>query len=252
MSFEVAADAYDRFMGRFSAPLARQFADWARLDASRALLDVGCGPGALASVLAGRFAAPAVAAVDTSESFVEAARGRLPGVDVRLAGAEELPFADDSFDAALAQLVVHLMADPAAGAREMVRVTRPRGVVAACVWDFAGGRAPHTAFFGAFASVVPGVEDETRRLGVRDGDLVRLLVASGCRDVEQGELTVSVTSPTFEEWWEPYTLGVAPAGRQLATLDAPTRERVRLRALDALGPGPIAIEATAWAARGRA
>lgn len=248
--FDVAAEAYDRFMGRFSVPLAALFADWAGVAPPARALDVGCGPGALTTVLADRLGAASVSAVDPSRSFVTAARERLAGVDVGVASAEALPFSDDSFDVALAELVVHFMTDAAAGVAEMVRVTRPGGVVAACVWDFAGGRAPQTAFFRAFADIVPDVEDETRRAGGADGDLVRLLRAAGCRDVAQTELTVSIASATFEDWWAPYTLGVAPAGRQLADLDDVQRERVRLRAIDVVGPGPIRTTATAWAARG--
>ena len=108
------------------------------------MLDVGCGPGALTSELVARVGAVNVVAVDPSVMFVEAARSRHPGVDVRQAAAERLPFTDDEFDAALAQLVVHFMTDPVAGLTEMARVTRPEGVVAACVWDHAGdgGRWP--------------------------------------------------------------------------------------------------------------
>jgi ubiquinone/menaquinone biosynthesis C-methylase UbiE len=153
MSFNVSADAYLRFMGRYSEPLAAQFADLAGIRAGQRLLDVGCGPGALTAELAGRAGPEAVSAVEPSGSFVAAARERLPGVDIRQAAAEQLPFGDAAFDAALAQLVVHFMADPVAGLREMGRVTRPGGVVAACVWDHAGGRGPLSAFWRCANSI---------------------------------------------------------------------------------------------------
>src|SRR2546429_992634 len=104
MSFTVGADAYDRFMGRYSVPLAPKFADFAKVAPGQRVLDVGCGPGALTAELVGRLEEPAVSAVDPSESFVAAARARHPGVSVQRATAEQLPFADDAFDAALAQL----------------------------------------------------------------------------------------------------------------------------------------------------
>src|SRR5918992_5708725 len=138
MSFAAGAQAYDRFMGRYSVPLAPKLADFAGVDAGQRVLDVGCGPGALTTELVGRVGPAFVAAVDPTEGFVEAARERHPGVDVRVARAEQLPYADDTFDAALAQLVVHFIADPVAGLRDMGRVTREDGVVAACVWDHAG------------------------------------------------------------------------------------------------------------------
>ena len=144
MSFEVAASAYDRFMGRYSAPLAPALADLAAVEPGRRVLDVGCGPGALTAELVQRVGPASVSAVDLSESFVAEARRRHPGVDVHQAPAERLPFGDDAFDAALAQLVVHFMADPVAGLREMGRVTRTDGIVAACVWTTPGaaGRSP--------------------------------------------------------------------------------------------------------------
>ena len=138
-------------MGRYSVGLTAQLADLAGVTAGRRALDVGCGPGALTRELVARLGSDRVAAADPSEPFVAAARERNPGVDVRLAAAEALPFDDDAFDAALAQLVVHFMKDPVAGLREMARVTRPGGVVAACVWDHAGGQGPARRVLGGRA-----------------------------------------------------------------------------------------------------
>ena len=121
MSFDVSADAYLRFMGRYSEPLAVQFADLAGIQPGQRLLDVGCGPGALTAELVRRAGVQAVSAVEPSASFAAAARERLPGVDVRQAAAEQLPFPDGGFDTALAQLVVHFMTDPVRGLRERCR-----------------------------------------------------------------------------------------------------------------------------------
>ena len=167
MSFDVAADSYDRFMGRYSTPLAPELADFADIGDEEAVLDVGSGPGALTGELVRRLGTDAVAAVDPSEPFVAAARTRYPGVDVHLASADELPFPDGGFDAALAQLVVHFMPDPVAGLTEMARVTRLDGVVAACVWDLAGGRAPLSPFWRAARELDPGVADESGLAGAR-------------------------------------------------------------------------------------
>src|SRR5687768_1021997 len=155
MSFNVSADAYARFMGQFSEPLATHFVEYAGVRAGQRALDVGCGPGALTAPLVDRLGADAVAAIDPSAPFVEAARERFPGVDVRSGAAENLPFSDNEFDLTLAQLVVHFMADPVAGLREMGRVTRPGGVVAACVWDHAGDGGPLSAFWQAVRETDP-------------------------------------------------------------------------------------------------
>src|SRR6266566_9702801 len=121
MSFNVSADAYLRFMGRYSEPLAAQFADLAGVRRGQRVLDVGCGPGALTAELVRRAGADAVSAVEPSASFAAAARDRLPGVDIRLSAAEKLPFPGGTFDTVLAQLVVHFMTDPVRGLCEMSR-----------------------------------------------------------------------------------------------------------------------------------
>jgi SAM-dependent methyltransferase len=252
MSFAVGAEQYDRFMGRYSGPLAPVFADFAGVVAGERVVDVGCGPGALTVELVGRLGADAVSAVDPSESFVVAARERHPGVDVQQAAAEELPFADDAFGAALAQLVVHFMAAPVAGLSEMARVTSAGGVVAACVWDHAGGRGPLSVFWDAARELDPDVHDESRLAGARQGHLVELFEAAGLRDVEEGDLSVDVQHPSFEEWWEPFTFGVGPAGGLVARLDPDRRAQLRERCRERLASAPFVVSAHAWAARGRA
>src|SRR6476659_8898982 len=106
-------------MGRWSVPLAKVTVDRLDLDGVARVLDVGCGPGALTGALVDRLGTDRVCAADPAPSFVRALGERLPGVDVHRAAAEQLPFPDDAFDACLAQLVVHFMADPEAGVREM-------------------------------------------------------------------------------------------------------------------------------------
>src|SRR5688572_2898353 len=210
MAFDVAAESYDRFMGRYSTQLSAQLADLAGVAAGQRVLDVGCGPGALTAELVARLGAENVAAVDPSEPFVAAARERHPGVDVQLAPAEDIPHPDDSFDAALAQLVVHFMADAVAGIREMSRVTKPGGVVAASVWDMAGERAPISPFWIAARALKPDVQDEAARAGARQGHLTEIFESAGLREVEQAEQTAAVEYETFDEWWRPYTFGVGP------------------------------------------
>jgi SAM-dependent methyltransferase len=247
VSFDVSADAYDRFMGRYSRGLAPQLADFAGVAAGQRVLDVGSGPGALTVELAERVGPDAVVAVDPSAPFVDALRSRLPDVDASQASAEALPFADGAFDAALAQLVVHFMADPVAGLREMARVTRPGGVVAACVWDHAGERSPLAIFWRAAHDVDPGVHDESELAGAREGHLASLLREAGLAEVASGELEAPLTHRSFEEWWEPFTLGVGPAGRYVAGLSAAARDALRERCRALLPDAPRAV---AWAARG--
>lgn len=250
--FTVAADAYDRFMGRYSAPLAPLMVDYARVVPGQRVIDVGCGPGAMTTELVQRVGPDGVSAVDPSEPFVAAAKERHPGVDVRLASAEQLPFADDAFDGSLAQLVVHFMADPVKGLQEMGRVTRPGGVVAACVWDHAGGTGPLNPFWEVAHSLDAGVADESQLAGAREGHLSELFEQAGLRNIDEAALSVTVEHASFDDWWEPFTRGVGPAGAYMASLD-PERQ-ARLRELcgewfSAIGPSQTV---KAWAARGLA
>jgi SAM-dependent methyltransferase len=251
MSFDVAASAYGAFMGRFSEPLAQEFVAVADLETGQRALDVGCGPGALTEVLVELLGADNVAAADPSEPFVDHARTRLPGVDVRLAHAEDLPFPDATFDAALAQLVVHFMTDPVTGLREMGRVTRPGGVIAACVWDHAGGRGPLSTFWTAVRDLDPSARDESGLAGAREGHLGDLARQAGLVDVEESRIGVEVGFPGFEEWWAPYTMGVGPAGEYVAGLDEPRRTALRERCAELLPDPPFTVSASAWCVRAR-
>ena len=248
--FTAPADAYDRFMGKFSGPLAPLFCDFAGVEAGARVLDVGCGPGSLVGELVRRVGAENVMAVDPAEQFVAAAGARNPGVNVSRASAEELPFGDDEFDAALAQLVVHFMSDPVAGLSEMRRVTREGGRVAACVWDHGGGRGPLSPFWDAVHELDADAPDESQLAGARGGHLTELFGEAGLRDVHESSLEVAVHHARFEEWWEPFTFGVGPAGAYLSGLDDERRAAIRERCRQALGDGPVTITARAWDARG--
>ena len=252
MTFEVPAEGYDRFMGRYSTKLAPQLADLGEVRAGQRVLDVGCGPGALTAELVRRLGEAAVSAVDPSESFVAAARDRFPGVDVQLAAAERIPFGDSVFDSALAQLVVHFMADPVAGLREMRRVTCAAGVVAACVWDHAGERTPLAVFWQAARELDPDVHDESGLAGAREGHLGELLEEAGLTSIRVTTVEASVGFASFDEWWEPFTFGVGPAGAYARTLDEPERGQLRERCRQLLPEAPFTLRTVAWAARGSA
>lgn len=252
MSFEVSAQAYGAFMGRFAEPLAVRFADACGVAAGMSALDVGCGPGALTAVLVDRLGTDAVAAVDPSEPFVRAVRARLPGIDARLAGAEELPYGPDRFDAVLAQLVVHFMSDPVGGLAEMARVARPGGAVAATAWDHGGGRGPLAAFWTAARALDPDLPDESGLPGVQEGGLEALFASAGITGCTSTVLEVEVRHASFEQWWHPFTLGVGPAGDHVAGLAPGRREELRSRCAAALPQGAFSTRALAWTVIGRA
>lgn len=247
----MSAAAYDRFMGRYSERLAVGFAELVGATSGRRALDVGCGPGALTAELRRRLGPDAVTAVDPSASFVAAAGERFPGLPVQQASAEQLPFPDASFDLVLAQLVVHFMADPVTGLAEMARVARPGGTVAACVWDHAGSTGPLSAFWRSVTELDPRAADESERPGAAEGQLVELFARAGMPAATSGRLTVALDFPEFDDWWQPMTLGVGPAGAYVAGLDTPRRDALRERCRQVLGAGPFRVEASAWVASAR-
>jgi ubiquinone/menaquinone biosynthesis C-methylase UbiE len=251
--FDVPAESYDAFMGRYSRHLSAQLADLAGVEAGQHVLDVGSGPGALTVELARRLGPEAVTAVDPSDEFVLAVRSRVPGTTVVRGSAESLPLPDGAFDAALAQLVVHFMADPVAGLREMARVTRAGGAVAACVWDHsAGGSGPLSLYYEALHEVDPSRPAELQRPGTRPGHLAELFAAAGFDELEEATLTARVEHETFEDWWAPYELGVGTTAGVFAELGPERVARLRELCREALPPPPFTIEARAWAVCSRA
>jgi SAM-dependent methyltransferase len=252
VSFDVAAERYDAFMGRWSRLLAPALADLAGVAASTRVLDVGCGTGMLTAELVRRAGAACVAAADPSAPFVAAMRQRFPDVETSEAPAEALPYEDGRFDAALAQLVVHFLPDPVRGLGEMRRVTRPGGVVAACVWDFGGGRGPLGPFWEVARELRPGVDDERERAGTHEGQLPALFSAAGIDAVTATQLDVALDLPGFDAWWEPFTYGVGPAGQLVASLDDADRQWLREGCRRRLPDGAFQLTARAWAARGEA
>ena len=255
-TFRASADAYDRHVGRYGPALAAALIAFARVEPGMRALDVGCGPGALTTALAERLGVASVSAADPSEPFAEACRTRLPGVEVVVASAEALPFADHAFDAALSQLVVNFMGDPAAGVREMARVTRPGGVVASCVWDYAGEMTLLRAFWDAAREVDPeraAVADEGAVMRwCAEGDLAELWRDAGLSDVRFGQLVVRAGYADFEDLWSPLPTGVAPSGAFCKSLDDERRAALHdaYRRRLGVGEGPFELTARAWAVAG--
>jgi SAM-dependent methyltransferase len=253
-TFQKSGAAYDAFMGRYSRPLATLFADAAGVAAGQSALDVGCGPGALTAVLVERLGTDAVAAFDPSEPFVATCGARHPGVDVRHGRAEAIPFDDDRFDVALAQLVLHFVSDPAAAAGELRRVVRGGGVVAACVWDFAEEMEMLRCFWDAANATDPAAPDEARTLRFgRPGELADWLEDAGYADVTETTLAVASEYEDFDELWSGFLAGIGPAGAYCVSLPEARRSALRDELFRRVGEpaGAFTLGAMARTARGR-
>jgi SAM-dependent methyltransferase len=252
VTFATGIEAYARHVGRYTPALASAFCDAVGIAAGDAALDVGCGSGALLGELASRVGASAVAGVDPSEPFVAACQNALPGVDVQVGSAESLPFADSSFDVVLAQLVVNFMWDAVAGVSEMRRVARR--TVAACVWDYAGEMTMLRAFWDAALEIDPDAPDEGRVMRFCTlPELEELWERIGLRDVETGALVVAADYADFDDYWNPFTAGLAPSGAYCASLDDDRRAELREACFRRLGApsGPFRLTAKAWYVSGR-
>jgi ubiquinone/menaquinone biosynthesis C-methylase UbiE len=243
--FDVSEAAYDKFMGRYSVRLAPVFADFAGVEAGQRVLDVGAGTGALAAELARRELD--VAAVEPAPTFVAALRARLPSVDVRQAGAEDLPWPDASFDAALAQLVVTFMSNALAGVAEMRRVVRPGGVVAVCMWDREGmemlGAVNRTQ-----RALDPNRPTPEQLTLYRTREELESLVGEGA---QTELLEVESEYAGFDELWGTVVDGAGPAGAWAKSLDDEQRAAARDEMYRQVGSpsGAFTLTGRAWAVR---
>jgi SAM-dependent methyltransferase len=255
--FRGPAEIYDRFVGRYSPHLARAMCEAAQVRPGQRALDVGCGSGALVAALAEALGPENVTGVDPSEPFVEATRAKVPGARVVVGSGESLPFDDGEFDATLSQLVVNFLADPEQGLAEMSRVTRPGGLVAGCVWDYAGEMTMLRAFWDAAAALdpegaTPMMEAHTMRFA-RPEELGELWQGAGLVEVDVSALVVEASYDDFEDLWSPFPTGVGPAGAYAASLDDEGRAGLRAEYARRLGEpdGPFTLSARAWCAVGR-
>ena len=250
------AVAYEAMMGRWSRRLAELFLDFAKVGDADRVLDAGCGTGSLVQAILQRTQRARVVGIDPAEAAVAYARTRFP--DARASfdcgSAFNLPYADASFDRSLSLLVLHLLKQPGAAASEMLRVTRAGGTVAACTWDRAGQEMSEL-FWEECVRLDPGAEEKAQRPKVcnQAGQLAELWKAAGFEDVREVILEMRTDFTCFDDFWLPYTKGVGPQGKYVASLSAERREVLR-EALRKRFVGerdrPFSLRAAALAVRG--
>jgi SAM-dependent methyltransferase len=252
--------AYEIFLGRWTQRLADAALESLEIPTDGALLDVGCGTGSLALAMARRWPGRQVNGVDVAEPYIAFARGRAasgrPSFD--LADAGSLPYADGAFAGAIAQLVLNFVRDPAAALAEMRRVTMPKGVVAATVWDFRGGLVYQRMFWDTATVLDPAAAEVRDRLfsaplALPDG-LPRLFAQVGFNSIQLQSVTIRMDYASFDDYWEPLCGGQGPVGTYAARLAPALRGRivdaVRLAYLSGAPDGPRSLTATAWLTSG--
>ena len=252
------AAVYERSMGRWSRRLAEGFAAFAGLAPDEAVLDVGCGTGSLLEHLVSRPERPVLTGIDASPLYLAAARARNTSWTVLEGDACAIPFPDATFDRVLSQLVLQFIPDAAGAAREMARVARPGGTVAAAVWASAGGMVAQRMFLDTAALLDPAADalrahTFTRPL-TRPGELHALWQDLGLSNVREDAVTIFMDFAEFADWWDPIAAGEGTLGRYVSALPDTERDRLQHHLRDAYragGPdGPRSFAATAFVCRG--
>jgi SAM-dependent methyltransferase len=251
-------DAYERYVGRWSRPVARDFVAWLDRPAGLKWLDVGCGTGALSASILAAAEPEAVIGVDSSDGFLALARAQIddPRVRFEAGDAEALPLPEAAADVAVSGLVLNFVLDPARAVGEMRRVVRPGGTVALYVWDYAGRMQLMRHFWDAAVALDPAARtlDEATRFPIcRPGPLMDLLAAAGLVAVRTTAIDVPTVFIDFDHYWTPFLGGQGPAPGYCVSLSETGRVALRERlraALPADASGKIALVARAFAARG--
>jgi ubiquinone/menaquinone biosynthesis C-methylase UbiE len=255
--FEVA-EAYERYMGRWSRQLAPLFVEFVGVRKGESVLDAGCGTGSLSATLARVTGAAKIVGIDPAKGFVENARTHVadPRVTFEPGDAQEPPYSDGSFDRCMALLIVSFIPDAPKAAKEMRRVTKRGGTVATAMWDGSRANELNGCMWNAAIAIDPTVKRPAERREAYNSaeSLSYLWKGAGLTDIEVTDLTMPCQFSSFDDYWLPLTGGQGPSGAYLARLSedhrAALRERLRQNLFGNRPDGPFSLRAKAWAVKG--
>lgn len=250
--------AYERYVGRWSRQVAVAFLRWLAPSPGLAWADVGCGTGALTATILNLCEPFSVYGIDSSEGFVSEARRRIGDQRARFeAGdATRLPWESGACGATVSGLVLNFVRDHESMAREMARVTRPGGRVAAYVWDYAGGMQMIRHFWDAAIAASPGDAklDQAERFPLcQPGPLQGLFERTGLKSVTVCAIDIPTVFQDFDDYWIPFLGRTGAAPTYLTSVGSEVQERIRLylrSRVASTGDGPIELTARAWAVQG--
>lgn len=252
------SDAYELFMGRWSRKLAPSFAKFASIAERDSVLDIGSGTGALSFAIAGAVPSARVTGIDHSPAYVKFAQSKAPSdrVTFQVGDAQALQLPNAAFDKTVSLLVMNFIPDHTKALREMMRVTKPGGAVAAAVWDYGDGMQMLRVFWDEAVKLDPAIakRDERNMPLCRRGELAALWKANGLQQVDEQPLTIEMSFASFDDFWRPFLGGQGPAGAYAVSLPEPKRAALeaalRRRVLGTKPDGPFTLQGRTWAVKG--
>ena len=254
----MSGDSYERYVGRWSRMVAKEFIRWLAVPQDSLWLDVGCGTGALSQTILDLANPRRVKGIDRSDGFVNTARSRVdhPNIEFETGDAQALPVDPGSFDAAVSGLVLNFVPQPDLMVAQMAQAVRKNGIVGLYVWDYAGKMQFMRHFWNAAAAVDPAAYDldEGRRFPFCQPDALRqLFEEAGLQVMETRAIDIHTDFKDFDDFWNPFLGGQGSAAGYAMSLSEEQRARLRDRLHNSLPfavDGSIPMVARAWAIKG--
>lgn len=252
------AIAYERYVGRWSREVAKEFINWLALPAEQVWLDLGSGTGILSDVILQRAHPKQLIGVDSSQVYVELAQKQIndPRAHFQTGDANDLNL-NTSFDVAVAGLLLNFVPSPQKAVHNMADLVKPQGLVAAYVWDYAGKMEMMRHFWDAAIAVDPSASelDAGKNFEICHPDnLKKCFEDEGLQSVEVTELDIIAIFQDLEDYWQPFLAAQGSVSKYLRSLNEEMRQSIYSQLKTQLpfeADGTIHLIMRAWAVKGR-